>query len=165
MAEIAIPVSGDKAHPGTDRRHGFIRAWSVTDAARYDGRELPRLLDRTHAASGVRAGERVNATGSREPANACRSTKNEKRIAAAGLVSRIHFRKPPGKMLAPQRRSAKAARSRERAGIGHGFAGPKSRTELFIRTIGMARAKARIGLATIACNMRRLVFWKTASPA
>jgi len=29
---------------------------------------------------------------------------------------------------------------------------------LFIRTIGIARARTRIGLANIACNMRRLLF-------
>jgi hypothetical protein len=38
---------------------------------------------------------------------------------------------------------------------------------LFIRTIGIARARTKIGLANIACNMRRLLFWEktTAAPA
>ena len=48
MMEIATPVYGYKSHVGVDRRHRFIRTWSVTDAARYDGRELPGLLDRSN---------------------------------------------------------------------------------------------------------------------
>ena len=165
MAEIATPVFGYKSHLGTDRRHGFIRTWSVTDAARHDGRELPLLLDRTNTAGGVWAGEPVSATGSSEPANAYRSAKNERRIAAAGLVSHIHFRKPPGKALAPQRQSANAARSKIRSAVEHVFADQKSRMGLFVRTIGIARARAKIGLANIAYNMRRLTFWQRAMAA
>ena len=43
MMQIATPVYGYKSHVGVDRRHRFIRTWSVTDAARHDGRELPGL--------------------------------------------------------------------------------------------------------------------------
>jgi len=53
MAEIATPVFGCKSHINVDRRHGLIRKWSVTDAARHDGRELAGLLDRENTAMGV----------------------------------------------------------------------------------------------------------------
>lgn len=167
MMEIATPVYGYKSHVGVDRHHRFIRTWSVTDAARYDGRELPGLLDSSNTGSSVWAGEPVSATGSNEPANAYRSAKNEKRIARAGLVSKVHFRKPPGKPMPEPRQRANAARSRERSGVEHVFADQKHRMGLFIRSIGIARARARIGLANIACNMRRLLFWetRTAAPA
>lgn len=46
MAETATPVFGYKNHFSTDRRHGFICKWTISDAARHDGRELARLLDR-----------------------------------------------------------------------------------------------------------------------
>ena len=42
--------------------------------------------------------------------------------------------------------------------VGHPFAEQKSRRGLFVRTLGIARAKAKIGLANIAFNMKRLVF-------
>src|SRR3546814_15819627 len=45
MAEIATPMFGYKSHIGIDRRHGFIRTWSASDPARYDGRELTGLTD------------------------------------------------------------------------------------------------------------------------
>jgi len=33
-------VFGYKNHLGIDVRHGFIRSWAVTDAARHDGHLL-----------------------------------------------------------------------------------------------------------------------------
>lgn len=146
MAEIATPVFGYKNPIGIDRRHGFIRTWSTTDAARHDGRELPVLPDRENTASEVWADA------------AYRSQKNEKRIAAAGKVSKVHFREPPGKALSHQRQRANAARSKARSAVEHVFARQKSRMGLFIRTIGAARARTEIGLANIAYNLRRFVF-------
>ena len=129
MMQIATPVYGYKSHIGVDRRHRFIRTWSVTDAARHDGRELPGLLDRSNTGSSVWAD------------TAYRSAKNEKRITKAGLVSKVHFRKPPGKPMPKPRQRANAARSREQPGVEQVFADQKHRMALFVRTIGIARAR------------------------
>jgi hypothetical protein len=169
MAEIATPVFGyserenamvrvnPRTHINVDRRFGLIRKWSVTDAfgavlepvaadpSPHDGRELGRLLDRENIALGVWAD------------TAYRSQKNEKRIKAAGLRSMIHFRKPPGKGLKPQHQRANAARSKVRAAVEHVFAEQKHRMALFVRTIGIARARAKIRFANLAYNMKRLV--------
>jgi len=148
MTEIATPVFGYKNHIGTDRRHGFIRKWSVTDAARHDGRELVGLLDRGNTGSEVWAD------------TAYRSQKNEKRIAQAGLSSKVHFRRSPGKPLPAHHERANAARSKVRAHVEHPFAEQKDRMGLFIRTIGIARATAKIGMANLAYNMKRMVLWE-----
>jgi len=148
MMEIATPAYGYKSHIGADRRYRFIRKWTVTDAARYDGRELGGLLDRSNTASSVWAD------------TAYRSAKNEKRIAKAGLVSKVHFRKPPGKPMPETRQRANAARSGPRSAIEHVFADQKHRMSLFIRTIGIARARTKIGMANIAHNLRRYVYWE-----
>ena len=153
MTEIAMPVFGYKNHIGTDRHHGFIRKWTVTDAARHDGRELAGLIDRSNTGSGVWAD------------TAYRSRKNEGRIARAGLVSQIHFRRAPGKALPAQHQRANAARSKVRAHVEHPFAEMKDRMGLFIRTIGIARAAAKIGMANLAFNMKRLVFWERRTAA
>ena len=64
------------------------------------------------------------------------------------------------------RARANAARSRERAGVEHVFADQKHRMGLFIRTIGLVRARTKIGLANLAYNLRRYVFLETkAAPA
>lgn len=151
MTEIATPMFGYKSHINTDRRHGFIRKWSVTDAARYDGRELGGLLDKANTGSEVWAD------------TAYRSQKNEKKIARAGLKSRVHFRKPPGKAMPARHDQANAVRSKVRSAVEHPFAEMKARMGLFVRTIGIDRAKAKIGLANIAFNMKRLVFWERRS--
>ena len=143
MTEIATLAYGYKSHISADRRHRFIRKWAVTDAARYDGRELAGLLDRSNTGSSVWA------------ETAYRSAKNEKRIAKAGLVSKVHFRKPPGKPMPELKQRANAARSRPRSAIEHVFAEQKHRMGLFIRTIGIERARTKIGMANIAHNFRR----------
>ncbi len=38
--DIAVPVFGYKNHASIDQRHGFIRGWTVTHAAAYDGAQL-----------------------------------------------------------------------------------------------------------------------------
>lgn len=58
----------------------------------------------------------------------------------------------------PQHQRANAARSKVRAAVEHVFAEQKRRMALFVRTIGIARARAKIGLANLAYNMQRLVY-------
>jgi len=51
-----------------------------------------------------------------------------------------------------------AAKSAIRARIEHVFAHQKNRFGLFIRTIGIARAEAKLTLTNLAYNFDRLVF-------
>jgi IS5 family transposase len=52
--DLAIPVFGYQNHISLDRGFGFIRKWSATDAAAYEGRRLrDGLLDKTNTASSV----------------------------------------------------------------------------------------------------------------
>ena len=143
---IATPVFGRKSHIDADRRHGFVRTWIVTDAARHDGRVAGGLPDQANTGSTVRAD------------TAYRSQNNEKKIARAGLTSKVHFRRPPGKPMPVHHERANAARSKVRSATEHPFAGMKARMGLFVRTIGIDRARARIGMANIAFNMKRLLF-------
>lgn len=59
---------------------------------------------------------------------------------------------------------ANGARSKVRAAVEHVFAHQKGPMGLVVRTIGLARATVKIGLANIAYNMRRAV-WLTAQKA
>jgi hypothetical protein len=59
---------------------------------------------------------------------------------------------------------ANARKSAVRAQIEPVFAQQKARMGLFIRTIGLARATNRIGLANLVTNMRRLL-WLQRQPA
>ena len=149
--DIAIPMFGYKNHVGIDRRHGLIRTWTATDAARHDGAQLPALLDTANTGSGVWAD------------TACRSAKNEAHLEAHGFKSRIHRRKPQGKPMPKHVSRANAAKSEVRAHVEHVFARQKGPMALVIRTIGLARARVKIGLANLAYNMRRMV-WLDSRP-
>ena len=150
--DIAIPMFGYKNHVGIDRRHGLIRTWTATDAARHDGAQLPGLLDRANTGSSVWAD------------TAYRSAKNEAHLEASGFRSRIHRKKPQGKPMPKHVSRANAAKSEVRAHVEHVFARQKGPMALVIRTIGLARATVKIGLANLVYNMRRMV-WLGSRPA
>ena len=90
--------------------------------------------------------------------SAYRSQSNEAWIADRLLTSRIHRRKPKGKSMPIATARANAAKSSIRARIEHVFAHQKNRFGLFIRTIGITRAEAKLTLANLAYNFDRLVF-------
>ena len=129
--QIAVPVFGYKNHAGIDRRHGLIRRWTVTSAAAHDSRPFEGLLDPKNTASKVWAD------------TAYRSAKNEAALAKRSRLSMIHFRKPKGRPLPPQHAKANAARSAVRSAVEHVFAGQKHRMKLFVRTVGLGRAKVK----------------------
>ena len=144
--DIAIPSFGYKNHAGIDKAFRFIRRWDVTDAARHDGRMLRQgLLDKTNTGSGVRAD------------SAYRSKQNEAFLARHGFVSHVHHRKPKGRLMPKHIRRGNRTKSKHRAPVEHVFAGHKHMMGMAVRTIGPARAKTKIGMTNIACNIRRLV--------
>ncbi len=143
--DIAIPTFGYQSHVGIDRGFGFIRTWKATDAAAYEGRVLREgLLDKTNTAGRVWAD------------TAYRSKANEAFMAENGFVSQVHRKKPKGKPMPVRTARANGAKSRVRARIEHVFAEQKTRMALFIRTVGIARAQTKIGLANIVYNVKRL---------
>ena len=144
--DIAVPSFGYKNHVAIDRRHGLIRTWIATDAARHDGAQLPGLLSKANTAGDVWAD------------TAYRSKQNEAHLAGNGFVSRIHRKKPPGKPMPKNVARANGRKSKVRAAVEHVFARQKGPMALVVRTIGLARATVKIGLANLAYNMNRAVW-------
>ena len=132
-----MPIFGYKSHLNIDRRHGLIRAWTVTDAAAHDSRSFADLLDAANTASAVWAD------------TAYRTGRNLAVLSRRGLNQRLQFRRPPHRSLSEPRAKANAARARVRSAIEHVFARPKHRMAMFVRTIGSARARVKIGLANL----------------
>ena len=89
---------------------------------------------------------------------AYRSKVNEEFLAKNGFVSRIHRKKPPRRPMPETMRRANALKSEVRSRVEHVFAMQKDKMGLFIRTIGIARATMKIGMANIVYNVKRLVF-------
>ena len=79
-------------------------------------------------------------------------------MADNGFVSRVHRRKPASRPMSRVIRRGNNAKSAIRARVEHVFAEQKDRMDLFIRTIGLPRAKTKIGLANLVNNLKRFVF-------
>jgi IS5 family transposase len=149
QSELVIPIFGYKNHLGIDRRHGFIRTFAVTNAAAHDGRQLGALLDPRNTASPVWAD------------TAYRSAANAALLARRGLVPQFQRPKPRAKPMPPHIARGNARRARVRVAIEHVFAAQKCRLGLIIRSVGLARATARLGLANLVTNMTRLAWFAT----
>jgi hypothetical protein len=104
------------------------------------------VLDKTNTASSVWAD------------TAYRSKAHEDFLADNGFTSKIHRQKPKGRAMPLRTSRANAKKSAVRAGIAHVFADQKDRMNLFIRTIGLARAEMKIGMANLLFNIRRTVW-------
>ena len=150
--DLAIPAFGYKNHIAIDRVHGLIRTWTATDASRHDGAQLPNLIDTSNTAGDVWAD------------TAYRSAKNEKHLADNGLRSQIHRKKPKGKPMPEAISRANGKKSKVRAFVEHVFARQKGPMGLVVRTIGLARARVKIGLANLTYNMKRAI-WLTRATA
>jgi IS5 family transposase len=147
LRDIAVPTFGYQNHISIDRRYRLIRRWQASDAAAYEGRMLRRgLLDQSNTAGGIWAD------------TAYRSKANEQFMEQHGFVSHVHRKTPHGRPMPDKTRRANGRRSAVRAHVEHVFAEQKDRMGLFIRTIGLARATTKIGLANLVYNFKRLIW-------
>ena len=137
---------GYKNHVNIDRRHKLVRRYKVTDAAVHDSQVVEDILDANNTASSVWAD------------SAYRSAEIEAKLAQQGLNSRIHRKGHRGKPLSEREKRGNKTRSKVRARVEHVFgAQSNDMGGTLVRSIGLARAKARIGLKSLTYNMRRLV--------
>lgn len=75
-----------------------------------------------------------------------------------GYRSDIHHKKPKGRAMSGRAARANGRRSKVRSLVEHVFAQQKSRIGLFVRSIGLARATTKIGMANLAYNFTRDVW-------
>lgn len=146
LVDISVPHFGYKNHISIDRKWRFIRGETCTDGARYDGHELKSVLDLRNSSKAIWAD-----TG-------YRSAQNEAWLAKLGFRSHIHRKKPKGKPMPRHIRRGNATRSAIRACVEHVFGHQKGPMALTIRSIGQARASARMTMANLSYNFRRLLF-------
>jgi IS5 family transposase len=130
---------GYKNHVNADAMHKLIRQYDVTE--KFDG-----LLNKTNTSADVYAD------------SAYRSAETEAKLKVRGLRSRIHQRASRNHPLSKAQENANRKKSRIRARVEHVFGAQQtSPGGRIVRTIGIARAKAKIGLQNLAYNIRRLV--------
>ena len=137
---------GYKNHVNADARHKLIRRYGVSDASVHDSGQFDALLTKTNTSIEVYAD------------SAYRSAATEAKLKARGFKSRIHVRAGRNHPLSQTQETANRKKSKIRARIEHVFGAQETAPGgRIVRTIGMVRARAKIGLANLAYNIRRLV--------
>ncbi|MHA6327083.1 IS5 family transposase [Roseivivax sp. CAU 1753] len=136
---------GYKNHVNVDRKHKLVRRYHVSDAAEHDSQAVDHLLMKGNTGSGVWADA------------AYRSEETEAKLRARKLKSHIHRKGKRGKPLTEQAKGSNRTKSSVRVRVEHVFgAQANDMGGTLVRTIGMVRAKAKIGMKNLAYNMRRL---------
>jgi transposase, IS5 family len=144
---------GYKNHVNVDRKQKLVRRYHVSNAALHDSQAVDHLLMHGDTGSDVWG----------DPAY--RSEEMEAKLRAQGLKSRIHRKGKRGKPLTMQGKSSNRTKSAVRARVEHVFgAQTNDMGGTLVRTIGLARAKAKIGMKNLAYNMRRLAQLRRLNP-
>ena len=137
---------GYKNHVNADAKHKLIRRYEVSDAAVHDSQKLDGLLNKGNTSRDVFAD------------SAYRSAETEATLKARGFKSRIHVRAARSHPLSKTEEEANRKKSRVRARVEHVFGAQQiSPGGRIVRTIGIVRARAKIGLQNLVYNIRRLV--------
>ena len=137
---------GYKNHVSVDNACKLVRRYAVTDAAVSDTKVFEELLDDSNTSAEVWAD------------SAYRSAKREQRLKADGYTSHIQHKGQVNKPLNDRAKQANRLCAKVRARIEHVFADQKAMGRRFVRTIGLARAKVKIGLMNFTYNLRRFAW-------
>jgi len=136
---------GYKNHVEVDVAHKFVRRWAVTDAAVHDSQIFEELLDES------------NSNGTVWADSAYRTPDNFETLRKFGFREKIQRKGVRGRALTAWEKQGNRTRSRVRSRVEHVFGAMRMRAgDLTVRTIGMARARCKIGLRNLAYNMARL---------
>jgi IS5 family transposase len=139
---------GYKDHEDTDVKHKFIREYEITPASTHDSQMYdPLITENTdpeeYADSAYRSKERIEA-----------------RVAAQKIP---HFQEKGtrGHPLTEEQKQANRERSRIRSRVEHVFGTKFQRAgNLILRTVGIARARVKLGLRNLAYNLERYAMLK-----
>ena len=138
---------GYKNHINADAKHKFIRKYEVTNAATHDGQVLDELLDERNTNKDVYAD------------SAYRSEAISRTLRSEGYRDRIHRRAYRNRPLSRRSQGANRKKSRVRVRVEHIFGRQAQFVchvgKALLRGIGLAKAKALIGLQNLTYNLDR----------
>ena len=137
---------GDKNHISVDREFGLIRRFEVTDAASHDSQVFEQVLDETNTHGEVWAD------------SAYFSAEHERRLAEGRWRSHIHRKGHRNRPLTARSGQANRKRSKVRAAVEHVFAQHETMGDKRVRTIGLSRARIKVGMMNLVYNLRPLAW-------
>jgi IS5 family transposase len=134
---------GYKNHINADTKHKFVRKYAVTPASTSDPSCLEELLDSNN-------NKKLWAD------SAYRTPSNEALLEEEKYIDKMHFRVKAYKYISEPQRRENARRSKIRKRVEHVFGFVQNSMHgQFIRTIGLKRAKTKIGLMNLVYNLCR----------
>lgn len=137
---------GYKNHINIDKATKLITAHTVTPANVHDSQAFDAVLREPEA-----GGKTVWAD------SAYRSSKQEEKLQGSGHDSQIHERAYKDKPLSEAQQASNQRKSETRARVEHVFGAMENEMGgIFLRSIGIARAKVGVGLMNLAYNIKRI---------
>jgi len=134
---------GYKHHNDVDVKHKIVRNYSVTPANVHDSNEFAKLLTDNTSAD-------VYAD------SAYRSTWHEALLGVLGWRPHLQRKGTRGRELDEREKQGNRTRAKVRARVEHVFGAMRQRMgDTVIRTIGIVRARTKVGLRHLAYNLSR----------
>lgn len=140
---------GYKNHINADQQHKLIQSYAVTAASVHDSQVFDGLLDQT-----------IGMDGNKRPVyadSAYRSEAQEQRLVDAHIDSHVCEKGSRGRPLTDAQKGSNRIKSKVRARVEHVFGAQAQMGGHVVRTVGLQRAKVKIGLMNLVYNMIRLV--------
>ena len=135
---------GYKNHIQIDVKHKFIREYAVTDASVHDSQVFAELLDESNSSRDVYAD------------SAYRSEARLNELGKLGYREHLQRKGCRNRKLTNWEKCGNKTRGKVRARVEHIFGVQSQKAgSLIMRTIGISRAKVKIGLRNLAFNMDR----------
>ncbi len=139
---------GFKNHINADQGNKLVQSYAVTDAAVHDSQVFEELLDQTEDEDGNKRAVYAD--------SAYRSKEKEEQLAAAKMPSQICEKGARNHPLTEEQKASNKQKSKVRSRVEHVFGAQAQRGGHIVRTIGLLRAKVKIGMMNLVYNMMRL---------
>lgn len=135
---------GYKNHVAIDVKHKLIRGWKVTDAARHDSNVFENILAE-------------NTSRDIWADSAYYSEERLRHLRESGFREHIQRKGCRNRKLTMREQQSNRTRSKVRSRVEHVFGIQAQKAgNLILRTVGLARAKVKVGLRNLAYNMDRM---------
>jgi len=139
---------GYKNHINADEANKLVQSYAVSDAAVHDSQVFEELLDQSQDAHGNKRAVYAD--------SAYRSQEREEKLAVDGFKSQIHEKGARNHPLTEEQKTANRVKSKTRVRVEHVFGAQHAMGGHLVRTMGLARAKVKIGMMNLVYNMKRL---------
>jgi IS5 family transposase len=141
---------GYKNHINADAGNKLIQSYSVTHAAVHNSQVFDELLDQTIDTDGNKRAVYADSAYRSE-------AQEQQRLADADIESQVCEKGARGKPLTEEKKLSNRTKSKVRARVEHVFGAQAAMGGHAVRTIGLQRAKVKVGLMNLVYNMMRLM--------